>query len=67
MASLLVAPVLPGESHLLVHNDLAAEGVGAKANGDGNDDSYALVLVCMIPEPRGVLSYPMGPTQVGSV
>ena len=52
MAPLFVAPVLSGQSHLLVHNNLAAEGVGTKANGDSNDDSYTLALVCMIPGTR---------------
>lgn len=37
---LLVAPVLSGQSHLLVDNDLAAEGVGTEANSDGNDNSW---------------------------
>ena len=38
-----MAPVLSGESHLLVDDDLAAEGVGAEANGDGNDNSCSNV------------------------
>ena len=48
MSPLLVAPVLSGQSHLLVHDDLAAEGVEAKANGDSNNDSYKAVLVCAV-------------------
>lgn len=63
-----MAPVLSGESHLLVDNDLAAEGVGTEANGDGNDNSCKTVSNHVLePTIICVLSYPMEPTQVGSV
>ena len=47
MSPLLVGSVLSRESHLLVHKDLAAEGVEAKADSDSNDDSYNAVLVSL--------------------
>lgn len=48
---LIVAPVLSGQSHLLVHKDLAAEGVESKADGDSNNDSCDRGLVGMTSKP----------------